>query len=153
MRTAGDDGKTKSAEKEARAAAFYVAGETFAALGQQVRWRGPLSAIEFQSACYAPTPAVCHFTYVVLYDLLHLLRAQVMSLFADLTLLCQRVLKPSSTPVILRYHAVLCLQKVLVAGGRSLNDQAGKDMLKALRQGLADRAGAIVRGCADVSSS
>ncbi|KAN0065708.1 hypothetical protein ACQY0O_000838 [Thecaphora frezii] len=74
---------------------------------------------------------------------------QVMSLFVELTLLCQRLVKASANPVILRYHALVALNKALLVAGKSLSDQSGKDLLKLMRQGLADRAGAIVRGCAD----
>lgn len=73
----------------------------------------------------------------------------VMSQFVDLTGLCQRLFKNSSHPVLLRFHALLCLSKVLHCGGRSLNDQPAKELIKALRQGLADRAGAVARGSAE----
>ncbi|CDW99194.1 hypothetical protein [Sporisorium scitamineum] len=74
---------------------------------------------------------------------------QIMSLFNDIISLTQKVFKQSSHPVILRYHALLALQKTLNVAGKSLGDQVGKDLIKALRQGLSDRAGAVVRGCAD----
>ncbi|SPO23732.1 related to LAA1 - AP-1 accessory protein involved in TGN-endosome transport [Ustilago trichophora] len=74
---------------------------------------------------------------------------QIMSLFNDIVNLTQRVFKQASHPVILRYHALLTLQKTLNVAGKSLGDQVGKDLIKALRQGLSDRAGAVVRGCAD----
>ena len=78
-----------------------------------------------------------------------LLGQQVMSLFVDITLMCQRVFKTTAHPVLLRYHALAALNKALLSGGKSLADQPGKDLLKALRQGLADKAGALVRGCSD----
>lgn len=74
---------------------------------------------------------------------------QIMSLFNDIINVTQKVLKQASHPVILRYHALLALQKTLNVAGKSLGDQVGKDLIKALRQGLSDRAGAVVRGCAD----
>ncbi|KAJ9479387.1 AP-1 accessory protein LAA1 [Pseudozyma hubeiensis] len=74
---------------------------------------------------------------------------QIMSLFNDIINLSQKVFKQSSHPVILRYHALLALTKTLNVAGKSLGDQVGKDLIKALRQGLSDRAGAVVRGCAD----
>ncbi|SAM82403.1 related to LAA1-AP-1 accessory protein involved in TGN-endosome transport [Ustilago bromivora] len=74
---------------------------------------------------------------------------QIMSLFNDIINLTQKVLKQASHPVILRYHALLALQKTLNVAGKSLGDQVGKDLIKSLRQGLSDRAGAVVRGCAD----
>lgn len=57
----------------------------------------------------------------------------------------------SIQPVILRCSALLALKKVIASGGRSMSDQAIKDTLKALRSGLSDKAGAIVRECAEVS--
>lgn len=73
----------------------------------------------------------------------------VMSQFADLTVLCQRISKAYSQPVLVRYHALLCLSKALLSGGRSLNDQPAKEITKSLRQALSDRAGAVVRGSAE----
>ncbi|UZJ56964.1 hypothetical protein CBS101457_006284 [Exobasidium rhododendri] len=73
----------------------------------------------------------------------------VMSQFVDLTFLCQRIFKNSSHSVLVRFHALLCLSKVIVSGGRSLNDQPAKEIIKSLKQGLADGAGAVARGCAD----
>ncbi|KAJ1026819.1 hypothetical protein NDA16_002116 [Ustilago loliicola] len=74
---------------------------------------------------------------------------QIMSLFNDIINVTQKVLKQTSHPVILRYHALLALQKTLNVAGKSLGDQVGKDLTKALRTALSDRAGAVVRGCAD----
>ncbi|KAK0524607.1 hypothetical protein OC834_005467 [Tilletia horrida] len=74
---------------------------------------------------------------------------QVMSLFAELIALCLKILKSSSQPVILRHHALRCLQRVLRQGGRSLNDVMAKDSVSRLRNGLSDKASPIVRGCAD----
>ncbi|SJX63142.1 related to LAA1-AP-1 accessory protein involved in TGN-endosome transport [Sporisorium reilianum f. sp. reilianum] len=74
---------------------------------------------------------------------------QIMSLFNDIINITQKVFKQSSHPVILRYHALLALQNTLNVAGKSLGDQVGKDLIKALRQGLSDHAGAVVRGCAD----
>lgn len=74
---------------------------------------------------------------------------QIMSLFNEIINLTQRVFKQTSHPVILRYHALITLQKTLNVAGKSLGDQVGKDLIKALRQGLSDRAGAVVRGSAD----
>ncbi|KDN46480.1 hypothetical protein K437DRAFT_268128 [Tilletiaria anomala UBC 951] len=73
----------------------------------------------------------------------------VMSLFNDLVTTALQVAKSTFNPVILRYHALLCLKKVLRRGSASLSDQVGKEMLRSLRQGLADKAGAVVRGYAE----
>ncbi|PWN18626.1 ARM repeat-containing protein [Microstroma glucosiphilum] len=73
----------------------------------------------------------------------------VMSLFLEITALTQKLFRSSASPVILRYHALTCLQKALLVGAKSLNDQPAKEIVKNLRLGLADKAGAIVRGCTE----
>ncbi|KAE8251384.1 hypothetical protein A4X13_0g4019 [Tilletia indica] len=74
---------------------------------------------------------------------------QVMSLFAELITLTLKVLKSTSQPVILRHHALRCLQRLLRQGGRSLNDVMAKEAVARLRSGLSDKASPVVRGCAD----
>lgn len=112
LRTAGDEGKGKRIEKEAKTASLYVLGEIFAAMGHNV-----------------------------------------MSVFLEITATTQRIFKNTSQPVILRFHALSCLQKALSSGAKSLNDQPAKELVKSLRQGLADKAGAVVRGCSEVSEA
>ncbi len=73
----------------------------------------------------------------------------VMSLFNELVTTTLAVAKSTYHPVILRYHALLCLKKVLSKGANSINDQSGRETLRSLRSGLADKAGAVVRGYAD----
>ena len=51
--------------------------------------------------------------------------------------------------VILRTHAVMAFSKSLHSAGRALPDALGKDTLKALRAGLADKALPIQRASAD----
>lgn len=75
---------------------------------------------------------------------------QVMSLYIEIVMATTRVFRTSSYPVILRHAALVCLRKVLHVVARSMSDQTTRDTLKALRTGLADKAGAVVRGCADV---
>ncbi|KAL9935025.1 hypothetical protein V8E36_006101 [Tilletia maclaganii] len=74
---------------------------------------------------------------------------QVMSLFAELITLSLKLLKTTSQPVIIRHHALRCLQRLLRQGGKSLNDVLAKDAVNRLRTGLADKASPVVRGCAD----
>lgn len=88
----------------------------------------------------------------VLGDIFGSLGQQVMSLFVDIVTTTQRIFKPTSAPVIVRYHALVCLNKAILCGGKSLSDVAAKEVVKSLRSGLADKAGAVVRGCADVSA-
>lgn len=74
----------------------------------------------------------------------------VMSVFVDLAALCQRTFKQGSNVPLVRYHALLCLSKVIQKSGKALQDAAAKDLVKALKQGLGDRAGAVARGSAEV---
>lgn len=108
LNVAGDEGKTKPLEREAKTTALFVLGELFSHLG--------------------------HTT---------------MSLFVDITTTTQKIAKSATNPVIVRYHALRCLHKTVLAGGRSLSDVAAKEMAKVLKTGLSDRAGAVARGCAD----
>jgi len=75
---------------------------------------------------------------------------QVMSLYIEIVMATTRVFRTSSHPVILRHAALVCLRKVISVVARSMSDQTTRDTLKALRAGLGDKAGAIVRGCAEV---
>ncbi|CAD6928691.1 unnamed protein product [Tilletia controversa] len=74
---------------------------------------------------------------------------QVMSLFAELITLTLKIIKATGQPVILRHHALRCLQRLLRQGGRSLNDVLAKDAVTRLRAGLSDKASPVVRGSAD----
>ncbi|GAA6050947.1 hypothetical protein JCM3770_005337 [Rhodotorula araucariae] len=73
----------------------------------------------------------------------------IMSLYIEIVLSTTRIFRTASHPVILRHAALACLRKVIVVVARSMSDQTTRDTLKALRAGLADKAGAVVRGCAD----
>lgn len=53
-------------------------------------------------------------------------------------------------PVILRCAALVALRKAIIVGAKSMSDQLTKDTLKALRAGLSEKAGAVVRESADV---
>ncbi|GAA6010487.1 hypothetical protein JCM11491_006962 [Sporobolomyces phaffii] len=75
--------------------------------------------------------------------------SQVMSLYIEIMAVMTRISKTSSSPVILRYSSLVCLQKVIEVAAKSMSDQHIKETLKSLRGGLAEKAGAIVRGSAD----
>ncbi|GAA5882646.1 hypothetical protein JCM3774_004088 [Rhodotorula dairenensis] len=75
--------------------------------------------------------------------------SQVMSLYIDIVTTTTRIFRSTSYPVILRHSALVCLRKVLEVVAKSMSDQTIKDTLKALKTGLAEKAGAIVRGSAD----
>lgn len=51
----------------------------------------------------------------------------------------------------IRSSALLALKKAIYAGGKSMSDQTLKDTVKALRVGLGDKSGAIIRESAEVS--
>lgn len=85
----------------------------------------------------------------VLGELFAAMGNDVMSVFVDIVQSTQRILKSYQMPVIVRSHATMCLQKALAVGGKSLSDQLLKELIKNLKMGLADKAGSVIRGCAD----
>lgn len=74
--------------------------------------------------------------------------SQVMSQFAESVLTSLKVIKASSSPPILRYQALHCLNSALIIGSKTLtpSDNLAKDVLKTLRATLADKAYSIIRG-------
>jgi hypothetical protein len=52
-------------------------------------------------------------------------------------------------PVILRYQALVAMQKALLTAGKAVPEAVGKDLLKQLRNGLSDKALCIQRACAN----
>ncbi|GAA6032931.1 hypothetical protein JCM8097_000054 [Rhodosporidiobolus ruineniae] len=85
----------------------------------------------------------------VLGELYAALGSQVMSLYIEIVMTTTRIFRTSSFPVILRYSALVCLRKVIGVVAKSMSDQTVKETVKALRAGLAEKTGAVVRGCAD----
>ncbi|GAA5989051.1 hypothetical protein JCM10908_006285 [Rhodotorula pacifica] len=75
--------------------------------------------------------------------------SQVMSLYIDIVTTTTRIFRSTSFPVILRHSALVCLRKVLDVVAKSMSDQTTKETLKALKTGVGEKAGAIVRGSAD----
>jgi hypothetical protein len=73
----------------------------------------------------------------------------MMSFMAEICTSSVKVLRNSNLSVILRTHAVLAFSKSLVSAGRALPDALHKDLLKALRSGLSDKALPIQRACAE----
>jgi hypothetical protein len=73
----------------------------------------------------------------------------MMSFMAEICTSSIKVLRNSNLSVILRTHAVLAFSKSLVSAGRALPDALHKDLLKALRAGLSDRALSIQRASAE----
>ncbi|GAA5889046.1 hypothetical protein JCM6882_009727 [Rhodosporidiobolus microsporus] len=85
----------------------------------------------------------------VLGELYAVFGSQIMSLYIELLMTTTRIFRTSSLPVILRYSSLVCLRKVIVVVAKSISDQNVKETVKALRGGLSEKTGAIVRGCAD----
>ncbi|SCV73304.1 BQ2448_7230 [Microbotryum intermedium] len=75
--------------------------------------------------------------------------SQVMSTFIDVVTTATRIGRTGSYPVILRCAALVTLRKAIVVGARSMSDPFIKETLKALRAGLSEKIGAIVRESAD----
>ncbi|KAL7423379.1 hypothetical protein Q5752_002682 [Cryptotrichosporon argae] len=75
--------------------------------------------------------------------------ANMMSFMAEITTSSVRVLRQTNYSVLLRTHAVLAFAKCLYAAGRALPDALVKDLLKALRAGLSDKALPVQRATAE----
>ncbi|GAA5821540.1 hypothetical protein JCM11251_000898 [Rhodosporidiobolus azoricus] len=85
----------------------------------------------------------------VLGELYAVFGSQIMSLYIEILMTTTRIFRTSSLPVILRSSALVCLRKTIVVIAKSISDQNVKEVVKALRGGLGEKTGAIVRGCAD----
>ncbi|GAA5876048.1 hypothetical protein JCM8547_003540 [Rhodosporidiobolus lusitaniae] len=85
----------------------------------------------------------------VLGELYAVLGNQIMSVYIEILTTCTRIFRISSLPVILRFSVLVCLRKVIGVVAKSMSDQTVKETAKALRGGLTEKTGAIVRGCAD----
>ncbi|SDA02873.1 BZ3501_MvSof-1269-A2-R1_Chr11g02774 [Microbotryum saponariae] len=85
----------------------------------------------------------------VLGEVFRVCGSQVMSTFIDVVTTATRIGRTASYPVILRCAALVTLRKAIVVGARSMSDALIKETLKALRAGLSEKIGAIVRESAD----
>ncbi|KAH9810416.1 armadillo-type protein [Melampsora americana] len=74
--------------------------------------------------------------------------SQVMSQFAESVLTSLKVIKANTSPPLLRYQALHCLNSALIIGSKTLtaSDNLAKDVLKTLRATLADKTYSIIRG-------
>ena len=57
---------------------------------------------------------------------------------------------PFGQSVLLRYHAVMALQKSLSTASRALTESSTKDVIKQMKSALSDKALPIQRAAADV---
>ncbi|BGP10695.1 hypothetical protein JCM10049v2_006587 [Rhodotorula toruloides] len=85
----------------------------------------------------------------VLGELYAVFGSQIMSLYIELIQATTRIFRTTSSAVIVRFSALVCLRKVIVVAAKSMSDQTVKDVMKTLKAGLSEKAGAIVRGSAD----
>ncbi|KAG8913635.1 hypothetical protein FRC00_001953, partial [Tulasnella sp. 408] len=76
--------------------------------------------------------------------------SQILSLVTDISNATVRLVKTSSLPVLVRYHAFLSLQKSLKTAGRGLTEAALKDVLKQTRYYMTDKALPIQRAAAQI---
>ncbi|KAK7064864.1 clathrin-coated vesicle protein [Favolaschia claudopus] len=87
--------------------------------------------------------------FSVIGDLMKVFGSQFMSFMAEITTTSARTVKSSSTPL-LRYHALVALQKSLTTAARAVTEASFKDVVKQMRAALTDKCLAVQRGAADV---
>ncbi|EIW68556.1 hypothetical protein TREMEDRAFT_74089 [Tremella mesenterica DSM 1558] len=75
--------------------------------------------------------------------------SNMMSFMAEISMTSIKVLRNSNLSVILRAYAVTTFSKSLVSAGKALPDGLHKELTKALRNGLTDRALPVQRACAE----
>ncbi|CAL1697978.1 unnamed protein product [Somion occarium] len=83
-------------------------------------------------------------------ELMRVFGTQVMSQVANSVTLCLKLQKQSTSPIILKYHALLTLEKTISSGRRALSDNTLKDILKQMKNALGDKALPIVRAASKV---
>ncbi|KAF7335365.1 Clathrin-coated vesicle protein [Mycena sanguinolenta] len=87
--------------------------------------------------------------FSVIGDLMKVFGSQFMSFMAEITTTAAKTVKSSSTPL-LRYHALVALQKALTTASRAVTEASFKDVLKQMRAALADKCLPVQRGAAEV---
>ncbi|KAF8584408.1 ARM repeat-containing protein [Ramaria rubella] len=83
-------------------------------------------------------------------DLMAVYGSQVMSFMAEIALVSLKTLKTSSNSVLLRFHAIMALQKSLSTAARAVTDSLSRDIVKQMKSALSDKALPIQRAAADV---
>ncbi|KAK0495924.1 clathrin-coated vesicle protein [Armillaria luteobubalina] len=76
--------------------------------------------------------------------------SQFMSFMAEIATVTLRLSKSSSNSPLLRYHAILALQKSLSSAKRAVADNTVKDIIKQMRSALVDRCHPVQRASAEV---
>lgn len=87
--------------------------------------------------------------FSVIGDLMKVFGSQFMSFMAEITMVAVKTVKSSSTPL-LRYHALIALQKSLTTASRAVTEASFKDVAKQMRTALTDKCLPVQRGAADV---
>ncbi|KAJ6526020.1 clathrin-coated vesicle protein [Mycena capillaripes] len=87
--------------------------------------------------------------FSVIGDLMKVFGSQFMSFMAEITTVAARTVKSSSSPL-LRYHALVALQKSLTTASRAVTEASFKDVLKQMRAALTDKCLPVQRGAAEV---
>ncbi|KAJ7157551.1 clathrin-coated vesicle protein [Mycena crocata] len=87
--------------------------------------------------------------FSVIGDLMKVFGSQFMSFMAEITTVAVRTVKSSSSPL-LRYHALVALQKSLTTASRAVTEASFKDVLKQMRTALTDKCLPVQRGAAEV---
>ncbi|KAF4622079.1 hypothetical protein D9613_008980 [Agrocybe pediades] len=83
-------------------------------------------------------------------DIMRVFGSQIMSFMAEITMVTLKTYKSSSTPPLLRYHALLALAASLSSAKRAVMDATMRDVIKAMRNGLGDKGLGVQRGCCAV---
>ncbi|KAJ7767277.1 clathrin-coated vesicle protein [Mycena metata] len=87
--------------------------------------------------------------FSVIGDLMKVFGSQFMSFMAEITTVSVKTAKSSSSPL-LRYHALVALQKSLTTASRAVTEASFKDVLKQMRAALTDKCLPVQRGAAEV---
>ncbi|KAJ6577043.1 clathrin-coated vesicle protein [Mycena vulgaris] len=87
--------------------------------------------------------------FSVIGDLMKVFGSQFMSFMAEITTVAVKTAKSSNSPL-LRYHALVALQKSLTTASRAVPEASFKDVVKQMRAALTDKCLPVQRGAADV---
>ncbi|PCH43056.1 ARM repeat-containing protein [Wolfiporia cocos MD-104 SS10] len=83
-------------------------------------------------------------------ELMGIFGSQVMSLMIEITTIALKLYRASSNPVLLRYHALLALEKSLSTAKRAVTDALIKDIIKQMKNALSDKALPVQRAACNV---
>ncbi|KAJ7675207.1 armadillo-type protein [Mycena rosella] len=87
--------------------------------------------------------------FSVIGDVMKVFGSQFMSFMAEITMVAVKTVKTSNTPL-LRYHALVALQKSLTTASRAVTEASFKDVAKQMRAALTDKCLPVQRGASEV---